>query len=116
MKICGTEVLQTECALSYLRALLALSVKQRPIFSTKQRPKFSSSRGHFRLFFSLLESEGIIPGFQDIAVMGNAIEQGGGHFGIAEHRDPFRERQVGGDDQGGLFVELADQMEQQGAA
>ena len=68
----------------------APTVKQRPIFSTKQRPKLSSSRGHFRLFFSLLEPEGIIPGFQDIAVMGDAIEECRGHFGIAEHRDPFR--------------------------
>ena len=49
-------------------------VKQRPIFSTQQRPKLSSSRARFRLFFPLLEPEGIIPGFQDVAVMGDAIE------------------------------------------
>jgi hypothetical protein len=49
----------------------APTVKQRRIFSTKQRPKLGSSRDHFRLFFSLLEKEGSIPGLQDIAVMGN---------------------------------------------
>ncbi len=47
--------------------------------------------------------------------MGDAIEQGGGHLGIAEHAHPFGEGQVGGDDQRGLLVKLADQMEQQGA-
>ena len=49
-------------------------------------------------------------------MMGDAIEECGGHLGITEHRDPFGEGQVGGDDQGCLFLELADQVEQQGAA
>ena len=52
----------------------AATVKQRPIFSTQQRPKLSSSAAHFRLFFPLLEPEGVIPGFQYVAVMGDAIE------------------------------------------
>ena len=51
-----------------------VTVKQRPIFSTQQRPKLSSSAAHFRLFFPLLEPEGVIPGFQYVAVMGDAIE------------------------------------------
>ena len=42
--------------------------------------------------------------------MGEAIEQGGGHLGIAEHVDPFGERQVGGNNDRGLLVELADKM------
>ena len=46
--------------------------------------------------------------------MGDAVEQGRGHLGIAENPAPFREGQVGGDDQRCLFVELTDQMEQQG--
>ena len=48
--------------------------------------------------------------------MGDAIEQGRGHLGIAKHSHPFGEGQVGGDDQRGFLVELADQMEQQRAA
>jgi hypothetical protein len=51
-----------------------LCVKQRPISSTQQRAKLSSSATHFRLFFPLLEPEGLIPGFQDVAVMSDAIE------------------------------------------
>src|SRR3546814_3028110 len=49
----------------------------------------------------------------DVAMMGDAIEQRGGHLGIAEHGGPFAEREVGGDDDAGLLVELADEMEQQ---
>jgi len=44
------------------------------------------------------------------------IEQCRGHLGISEHAAPLPERQVGGHDQRHAFVELADQMEQQGAA
>ncbi len=46
-------------------------------------------------------------------MMGDAIEQRGGHLGIAEHGGPFAERQVGGDDHRCAFVKLADQVEQQ---
>ncbi len=38
--------------------------------------------------------------------MGDAVEQRGRHFGVAKHRWPFPERQVGGDDDTGLLVEL----------
>ena len=48
--------------------------------------------------------------------MGQAIEQRGGHLGIAEHAGPFAEAEIGGDDDAGLFVELAEQVEQQRAA
>ena len=48
--------------------------------------------------------------------MGDAIEQRRRHLGVAEHAHPFGEGQVGGDDQRGLLVKLADQMEQQGTA
>jgi hypothetical protein len=46
-------------------------------------------------------------------VMGEAVEQGGGHFGVVEHGGPFAEGQVGGDNDGGLLVETANQVEQQ---
>jgi len=48
--------------------------------------------------------------------MGEAIEQCGGHFRISEHAGPFAEAQVGGDDDAGALVELAEQMEQQRSA
>jgi hypothetical protein len=37
--------------------------------------------------------------------MGEAVEQCGGHLGIAEHTGPFAEAEVGGDDDAGLLVE-----------
>ena len=45
-------------------------------------------------------------------MVGDAVEQRGGHLGIAENADPLAERQVGGNDQPGIFVELADQVKQ----
>ena len=51
-----------------------------------------------------------------LAVMGEAVEQGGGHLGVAEHGGPSAEGEVGGDDDRGALVEAADQVEQQLAA
>ena len=49
-------------------------------------------------------------------MMGEAIEHGGCHFGGAEHLWPIRECEIGGDQQRRVFVEFADQVEQQLAA
>ena len=43
------------------------------------------------------------------------VEGRGGHLGVAEDRGPFAEAQIGGDGDAGALVELAEQMEQQGA-
>ena len=48
-----------------------------------------------------------------VTVMGEAIEQRGRHLWVAEHGWPFAKGEVGGDDDGGLLVKLADQMEQE---
>ena len=48
--------------------------------------------------------------------MGQAIEQRGGHLGIAEDAGPFAEAEVGGDDDAGAFVEFAEQVEEKRAA
>ncbi|EJU11798.1 hypothetical protein LH128_17032 [Sphingomonas sp. LH128] len=48
--------------------------------------------------------------------MGEPVEQRGGHLGIAEHLCPFAEAEVGGDDDAGALVELAEQVEQQRSA
>ena len=49
-------------------------------------------------------------------MVSDAVEERGGHLWVAEDRDPFGEAEIGCDDEGCLFVELADEMEQQGAA
>ena len=54
-----------------------------------------------------------VAGLDDVAVMGEPVEHGDGHLGIAEHLGPVGECQVGGDQQRGVLVELADQVEQQ---
>ena len=46
--------------------------------------------------------------------MGQSIEECRGHFGVSEDLHSFSEGEVGGDNQRGLFVEFADQMEEQG--
>lgn len=46
-------------------------------------------------------------------MMGETIEHGGGHFGVTEHLRPIGEGEIGGNKQGGVLVELADQVEQQ---
>ena len=51
-----------------------------------------------------------------MAVVGESIQQCCCQLGIAEYVGPFREAQVGGDDQAGLFVQFAQQVKQQGTA
>jgi hypothetical protein len=68
---------------------VASTVKQRPIVSREQRPKISSWSGGFQLFLALFEAVGVVSGFQDVAVVGDAIQQRRGHFGISKHRSPF---------------------------
>ncbi len=48
--------------------------------------------------------------------MRQAVEQRGGHFRVAKDRGPFAESEVGRDDDRGLLVEPADQVEEQLAA
>ena len=45
--------------------------------------------------------------------MSEPVEEGGRHLCISEHGRPFAEREVGGHDDGGLFIELADKVEQE---
>lgn len=55
-------------------------------------------------------------GLVDVAVVREPVQRRSSHLGVAEDRWPFSERQVGADDDRGLLVEAADQMEQQLAA
>ena len=61
---------------------------------------------------AVFEPEAVVSGLEDVAVMGEPVEERGGHLGIAEHAGPFAEAQVRGDDDAGAFVEFAQQMEQ----
>ena len=54
-----------------------------------------------------------VAGLDDVAVVGQPVEHGGGHLGVAEHLRPVGKCQVGGDEQRGVLVQLADQVEQQ---
>ena len=61
---------------------------------------------------AVFESEAVVSGLEDVAVVGQAVEQCGRHLGIAEDARPFAEAQVGGDDDAGALVKLAQQVEE----
>jgi hypothetical protein len=46
----------------------------------------------------------LITGFDNVAMMGQPVQQCGGHLRVTEHRAPFRERQVGCNDHAGAFI------------
>ena len=62
---------------------------------------------------AVLESPGFVSGLDDLAVVGQTVEQRRRHLGVAEDSRPFAERQIGGDDDRGTLVEPADEMEEQ---
>ena len=47
---------------------------------------------------SVLQPPAVVAGLEDVAVVGEPVEQGRGHLGVAEDGGPFAEGQVGGDD------------------
>jgi hypothetical protein len=47
-----------------------------------------------------------------MAMMGEPVQQCGGELGITKHIGPFREAQVGCNNDAGTLVELADQMKE----
>ena len=59
----------------------------------------------------VLEAPGVVAGLDDLAMVRQAIEERGGHLGVAEDGRPFAEGQVGGDDDRGALVEPANEME-----
>src|SRR6202034_2089876 len=59
------------------------------------------------------EAPTVVAGLDDIAVVGETIEQRGRHLGITEDARPFTECEVGGDDDRGALVEPADEVEQE---
>lgn len=70
-----------------------------------------ASRTRGRRSGPVLEAPALVSGFDNIAMMGEAVEERGRHLGIAaKDAWPFAERQIGGNDDRGLFVKTADQM------
>ena len=59
-----------------------------------------------------LEAEAVVSSFQDVAAVGEAVEERRGHLGVAEDRGPFAEAEIGGDDDAGALVKLAQKMEE----
>ena len=80
------------------------AVKQHPKLTSYQRAILTRLRGLIAVF----EPVGFIAGFDNVAVMGDAVEHGSRHLGIGKDLHPFGEGQIGGDDQTGAFIELAD--------
>ncbi len=62
---------------------------------------------------AILEAPAVVAGLDDVAMMRQPVEQGGGHLRIAEDAGPFAEGEIGGDNDGGALIETADEMEQQ---
>ena len=52
---------------------------------------------------AVFKAPAVVAGFDDIAVMGEPVEQRGGHLGVAEDGCPFAEAQIGGDDDAGAL-------------
>src|SRR6185437_12815406 len=65
---------------------------------------------------AVLETEAVVSGFEDMTAVGEPIEERGRHLRVAEHGRPLAEAEIGGDNDAGLLVELAQQMEEQCAA
>jgi hypothetical protein len=57
---------------------------------------------------AVLKAPGFVAGFDDVAVVSEAVEQRRRHFGVVERARPFAERQVGGDYDRCLLVEAAE--------
>lgn len=71
-----------------------------------QQAGWGSGGGFLRVgSVAVMEPPAFVAGLDDIAVMGQAVEHCGGHFGVAEHGRPFLEVEIGGDDDRGSLVD-----------
>src|SRR3984957_17537565 len=81
----------------------------------RQVPRFLLS-GFGSLGCAVLEAEAVVSGFENVAAVGEAIEQRRRHLRVAEHGGPLAEAQVRRDHDAGPLVELAQQMEEQSSS
>ena len=70
---------------------------------------FSSLHSLVILRRAVLEAVTVVASLDDVAMMGEPVEQRGSHLCIAKNTGPFTEVQVGCDDDRGLLIEFADQ-------
>ncbi|OCJ54232.1 hypothetical protein A6U92_23200 [Agrobacterium rubi] len=63
-----------------------------------------------------LESESVVPGFDDTATVGQTIKQCGCHFRVAEDGCPSAEAKVCVDHHTGPLIEIVQQVEEQRSA
>jgi hypothetical protein len=59
------------------------------------------------------EAEAVVSGLQDMTVVREAVQQCGGHLGVAENAGPFAEAEIGGDDHTGPLIKLAEQVKEE---
>jgi len=62
------------------------------------------------------EPEAVVSRFRDVAAVGEAVEEGCRHPGVAKDCRPFAEAEVRGDDDAGTLLEFAQEVEEQRAA
>jgi phospholipase/lecithinase/hemolysin len=72
-------------------------------WSSEERSPFCCSLGG-----ACLEPEAVVSGFQDMAVMGESIEESCGHLGVAEHVSPFAKAEIGRHGDTGALLELTE--------
>lgn len=80
------------------------------------RPGAFGSASRFARRGDVPDPDGLVAGLQDVAVVREATERGRGHHGVHEVGGPLGEVQVGGRDNAGVLVQLAEHLEQQRAA
>lgn len=65
---------------------------------------------------ALPEAVGLVTRLHDVALVRQSIQECGRHLCVTEHGRPFSETPIRRDDHAGAFVELREQMKQQGPA
>src|SRR3546814_12254645 len=50
---------------------------------------------------AVLEAAAVVSGLQDVAVVGEPLEECGGHLRVTDHAVPLTDAEVGGEDDGG---------------
>ena len=65
---------------------------------------------------AVAETIGLVAGLDDVAVMGEAVEERRRHLRVAEDARPLGEDQIRRDDDAGVLVQLRQQVKEQGAA
>jgi hypothetical protein len=56
------------------------------------------------MIITAFEAPTVVAGLDDVAMVGQAVEQRSSHLGVAEHAGPFAEGEVGGDNDRGASL------------